>query len=139
MRRTVVRILLVEDNPADADLTSELLEEAPVPPEVHVARDGDEALSRLRGGRVRPNLILLDLNLPGMDGREVLEALKADPDLRRIPVVVLTTSAAPADLAHAYEHHASACLRKPVRLGEYLKLIERFGSFWLRYASFPGP
>ena len=108
-------ILLVEDNQADALLIQEALRQVSVHDAVERVPDGERALERLRGGP-RPGLVLLDLNLPRKDGRAVLAELKADPELRTIPVIVLTTSAAPADIAFAYENHANSYVRKPLGL-----------------------
>jgi CheY-like chemotaxis protein len=138
----LVEILLVEDNPGDVDLTLEALEEAKLRNNVSVAKDGVEAMQFLRqeesfSGAPRPDLILLDLNMPRMDGREVLEELKADPDLKRIPVVVLTTSEAEQDVLDAYEHSANAYIVKPVDFEQFFKTIKSLEEFWLTVVRYP--
>lgn len=137
-----VEILLVEDSPGDVRLTTEALKEAKVRNRVHVASDGQEALEFLRRqGRFakapRPDLILLDLNLPKMDGRTVLKAIKQDPDLKRIPVVVLTTSQAESDIVRSYELQASAYVSKPVDLEQFLNVVRSVEDFWLTVVRFP--
>ena len=136
------RILIVEDNPGDADLIVEALQEAPFPHTVVVARDGEEALAVLRheGGHAvvePPDLILLDLNLPRKDGREVLAEIKADPVLMQIPVLVLTSSEAERDLLQAYRLHANSFVSKPVELGQYFEVIRAIEQFWLAVAKLP--
>jgi CheY-like chemotaxis protein len=131
--RRAASILLVEDNPHDVRLTRIALEEAGTACTLEVARDGDEALAHLRRpGARRPDLVLLDLNMPGKDGREVLREIKGDPGLRRIPVVVLTTSPSPGDVALAYDLHANAYLTKPMGIVELRSLVECLTNFWLR-------
>jgi CheY-like chemotaxis protein len=137
-----VEILLVEDNPGDVRLTIEGLNEAKVRNHLHVARDGVEALEFLhREGRfteaVRPDLILLDLNLPRMDGREVLAKIKSDPDLKTIPVVVLTTSSAEQDVLHSYELQANSYITKPVDLEQFMKVVRSIEDFWLTIVTLP--
>lgn len=137
-----VEILLVEDNPGDVDLTMEALEEAKLRNSVHVARDGVEALQFLRrqgphGGAPRPDLILLDLNMPRKDGREVLREIKEDPALKRIPVVVLTTSEAEEDVLDAYEYRANAYIVKPVDFEQFFRTIRSLEDFWLTVVRLP--
>jgi CheY-like chemotaxis protein len=137
-----VEILLVEDNPGDVRLTIEGLKEAKVRNNLHVARDGVEALEFLRrqgqfGDAVRPDLILLDLNLPRMDGREVLAAIKSDPNLKTIPVVVLTTSSAEQDVVHSYELQANSYITKPVDLEQFIKVVRSIEDFWLTIVTLP--
>lgn len=137
-----VEILLVEDNPGDVRLTVEALREGRVVSNLNVAHDGVEALAYLRregkyGGAARPDLILLDLNLPRRDGREVLAEVKEDPDLRRIPVVVLTTSRAEEDIARSYDLHANCYITKPVELEEFFHVIRRIDDFWLSVVKLP--
>lgn len=137
-----VDILLVEDNPGDVRLTEEAFAAASITTDLHVVRDGEAALAFVeqRGAHEhapRPDLILLDLNLPKVDGMEVLERVKQDSDLRRIPVVVLTSSAAEEDVAESYERHTNAYLSKPVDAGEFVDLVESFESFWLSAAHLP--
>jgi chemotaxis family two-component system response regulator Rcp1 len=138
----LVQILLVEDSPADVELTRQALADGKVANRVHVVGDGEAALAFVRRQQPfpeapRPDLILLDLNLPRKDGREVLVELKADPALRAIPVVVLTTSAADQDILHAYEHHVSSYIRKPVRLEEFMEVVCSVDDYWLGIVSLP--
>lgn len=137
-----VEILLVEDNPGDVDLTLEALEEAKLRNNVHVATDGVEAMDFLRreGSYAevpRPDLVLLDLNLPRKDGREVLKEIKEDPKLKRIPVVVLTTSEAEEDVLDAYEYSANAYIVKPVDFDRFLRTIRSLEDFWLTVVRLP--
>ena len=139
-----VEILLVEDNPGDVDLTLEALEEARVRNTVEVVEDGVEALRYLRKeGRFadvrRPDLILLDLNLPKKDGRQVLDEIKEDPSLRRIPVVVLTTSDSEKDVLDSYERHAAAYIVKPVNFEQFAEVVRSIEGFWLTVVQYaPG-
>jgi chemotaxis family two-component system response regulator Rcp1 len=138
----LVQILLVEDNPGDVRLTREALKEAKFRNKVQVVGDGVEALAYLRqegqyGGAVRPHLIMLDLNLPRMDGREVLAAIKKDADLRRIPVVVLSSSEAESDIARAYELHANAYVTKPVDIDHFLQVVKAIEEFWVEIVKLP--
>lgn len=137
-----VDILLVEDNPGDVRLTQEAFRQSDVPSTLHVLDDGVEALDfcHQRGEHAdapRPDIVLLDLNLLRTDGREVLAALKESPDLSRIPVIVLTSSATRADVVESYEHDANAYLTKPVDPGEFIRTIEAFIEFWLSTARLP--
>ncbi len=137
-----IDILLVEDSPADVRLTREALKEAKVLNALHIVKDGAAALSFLRReGRYadspRPNLILLDLNLPRKDGREVLAEIKQDEDLKRIPVVVLTTSRAEEDIVRSYNLHANAYVSKPVDLAQFLHVIRSLEEFWLAVVTLP--
>ena len=136
------KILLVEDNPGDVRLTREALKEGKILNEVSVAEDGVEALAFLRRqGRysdaARPDLILLDLNLPKKDGREVLEEIKCDDGLKQIPVVVLTTSAAERDILRAYNLHANCYITKPVDLEQFIKVVQLIEDFWLTIVKLP--
>lgn len=138
----MVEILLVEDNPGDVRLTQEALKEAKASNRMNVVADGEEALQYLRReGRfadaVRPDLIFLDLNLPKKDGREVLAEIKSDPQLRSIPVVVLTTSNAELDILHAYDLHANCYITKPVDLDQFLHVVREIESFWLTLVALP--
>jgi chemotaxis family two-component system response regulator Rcp1 len=131
-----IRILLVEDSPGDVVLTAEALREARVANELHVARDGDEALRFLRrqgehAGAPRPDLVLLDLNLPRVHGKEVLAAMRADPELAGIPVVVLTTSARDADILDAYDLRANAYVSKPVDFTRFIDVVRTLEGFWV--------
>jgi CheY-like chemotaxis protein len=137
-----VEILLVEDNPGDVRLTREALKEGKIRNNLNVASDGVEALRYLRregphAGAARPDLILLDLNLPRMDGREVLEAVKQDPSLRHIPVVVLTSSAAEQDIVRAYELHANCYVSKPVDLDQFIHVVKSIEDFWFSIVKLP--
>ncbi|MBL0219597.1 MAG: response regulator [Myxococcales bacterium] len=130
------RILLVEDNPGDADLVQEILMESDDKKEITVAVDGFEALRCLREAP-RPDLILLDLNLPKKSGREVLEEIKTTEALQRIPVVVLTSSEADDDLSDVYRLHANCYLAKPVDLEEFIKVVRAIEQFWLGFVKLP--
>jgi CheY-like chemotaxis protein len=137
-----VEILLVEDNPGDVRLTREALKEGKIRNNLNVVGDGVEALRYLRredpyAESVRPDLILLDLNLPKMDGREVLEAVKADPGLRLIPIVVLTSSAAEQDIARAYDLHANCYVSKPVDLDQFIHVVKSIEDFWFSIVKLP--
>jgi two-component system, chemotaxis family, response regulator Rcp1 len=138
----LVQILLIEDNPGDVRLTREALKEAKFRNKVEVVGDGVEALAYLRqqgqySGAMRPHLIMLDLNLPRMDGREVLAAIKKDADLRRIPVVVLSSSEAETDIARAYELHANAYVTKPVDIDHFLQVVKAIEEFWVEIVKLP--
>jgi len=137
-----IEILLVEDNAADVRLTMEALREGKVRNRLTVARDGQDALEILqRKGphtdAARPDLILLDLNLPRRDGREVLAELKKDDDLKRIPVVVLTTSSAEVDILQSYELHANCYITKPVDLEQFITVVKSIDDFWLTVVRLP--
>jgi CheY-like chemotaxis protein len=137
-----INILLVEDNPGDARLTIEAFRDAKVLNDLRVVADGVEAMAFLhREGKhadaLRPDLILLDLNLPRKDGREVLEEIKRDADLRRIPVVILTTSQAEKDILTSYDLHANCYIRKPVDLDEFIAVVRGVESFWLSLVKLP--
>jgi CheY-like chemotaxis protein len=140
----LVQILLVEDNPADVELTRQALAEGRVANEVHVVEDGEAAMEfvRRRGEFAqapRPDLMLLDLNLPRKDGREVLVELKSDEHLCTIPVVVLTTSAIDEDILHAYRQHVNSYIRKPVRLDELIRVVCSIDEYWLGIVALPPP
>ncbi len=138
MKSTPIEILLVEDNPADVRLTQEALREGKVRNNLSIARDGEEALAFLRReGTPRPDLILLDLNLPRRDGREVLKEIKSDPALRTIPVVVLTTSEAEADILKSYALHANCYITKPVDLDQFITVVKSIDDFWLTIVRLP--
>lgn len=137
-----IDILLVEDNPGDVDLTIEALETARVTNHLHVVDDGAKALDfvRRRGDYAdapRPDLILLDLNLPKKDGRQVLSEIRADPQLAEIPVVILTSSEAEEDIQRAYQCHANCYIAKPVNLAQFLKVVKAIEHFWLNIAKLP--
>jgi two-component system, chemotaxis family, response regulator Rcp1 len=140
--RSSVQILLVEDNAGDVRLTEEALREASLPYRLQVVPDGVEALALLRragayADAARPDLILLDLNIPKRDGREVLAEIKADPDLQTIPVVVLTTSQNEADVLTSYRLHANCYIVKPVNFDQFLHAIEAIEDFWLNVVRLP--
>lgn len=138
-----IEILLVEDNPGDVRLTQEALHDGKVHNNLSIARDGVEAMAFLRregefAQGPRPDLILLDLNLPRKDGREVLTELKADEDLRTIPVVVLTTSKAEEDVIRSYSLHANCYISKPVDLDQFITVVHSIEQFWLTIVTLPG-
>jgi two-component system, chemotaxis family, response regulator Rcp1 len=137
-----LQVLIVDDSPGDARLTTESFRDANRAIHMHVAADGVEAMTFLRrqgehADAPRPDLILLDLNLPRMDGREVLALIKEDPALRTIPTVILTTSDAEADIVRSYELQANAYLSKPVRLDEFESLVKSINDFWLTKVKLP--
>ena len=139
---TPVEILLVEDNPGDVRLTIEALNENKISNNLHVARDGEEAMAFLRredryAGAPRPDLVLLDLNLPRKDGRETLAEMKADERLRRIPVVILTTSQAEEDILRTYDLHANCYVTKPVDLEQFIRIVKAIEDFWLNIVRLP--
>lgn len=135
-------LLLVEDNPADVYLLREALEENRVAEKLQVARDGCEAMDFLhrRGEYVdmrRPDLILLDLNLPRKDGREVLAEIKSDPELKKIPVIVLTTSSSEEDILKSYKLHANCFISKPRGIDDLFRVVTKIVDFWLRIVNLP--
>ena len=137
-----IEILLVEDSPGDVRLTREALRDAKVQNNLHVALDGIEAMKFLGRDGVhadapRPDLILLDLNLPRMSGREVLEQIKLDGSLKSIPVVILTTSAAEEDIIRSYQLHANCYITKPVDLEQFIKVVKTIDNFWLAIVKLP--
>ena len=137
-----IEILLVEDNPGDVRLTKEALKDARVRNRLHVARDGAEAMSFLRkqgphATAPRPDLVLLDLNLPKRNGREVLADIKGDEALQHIPVVILTTSQAEQDILESYRLRANAYVTKPVDLEQFLKVVSTIEQFWLEIVKLP--
>jgi chemotaxis family two-component system response regulator Rcp1 len=137
-----VEILLVEDNPADVRLTIEVFKDSRITNHISVAADGEEALAFLRkkgkyAGADRPDLILLDLNLPRKDGREVLSEIKADRDLKAIPIIVLTTSDADQDVWKAYESGVNSYIKKPVDLEQFIRIFRSIEDFWLTIVKLP--
>lgn len=143
-RGSAVKILLVEDNPGDVRLTEEALREGKVRNDLYVAKDGVEALAFLNqegeySDVPRPDVILLDLNLPKKDGREVLAEVKADPNLKRIPVVILTTSSADEDIVKTYELHANCYITKPVDLEQFITVVQSVEDFWFTIVKLPPP
>jgi len=136
------KVLLVDDNPADANLTCEVLATSERQTQVSTVGDGEQALQFLRrAGRyadaVRPDLIILDLNLPRKDGRAVLAEVKADPELNELPVVIFTTSHAPRDIARCYELGANSYVSKPGNLGQFFSAVRSIENFWFGFASLP--
>ena len=137
-----IQILMVEDNPDDIELTVEALKDARVANHLTVVQDGEEALSYLRcrgkyAQAIRPDLILLDLNMPRKNGRDVLRDIKNDPKLKRIPVVILTTSQAEEDILHTYDLHANCYITKPVDFNQFLKVVRSIEDFWLTVVKLP--
>lgn len=135
-------ILLVEDNPGDVRLVQEALRESKIINQLHAVSDGKEALAFLRrqgsyANTRRPDLILLDLNLPRKDGREVLSEIKADPDLRRIPVVIVTSSKAEDDILKSYNHHANCYITKPLDLEKFIEVVKAIQDFWISIVKLP--
>ncbi|WP_068155484.1 response regulator [Rhodococcus phenolicus] len=138
-----IDVLLVEDDPGDVLMTQEAFEFNKVGNTLHVVRDGEQALDFLyRRGEftdaIRPDLILLDLNLPKYDGRQVLEKIKSDPDLADIPVVILTTSAAEEDILRSYKLHANAYVTKPVDLDQFIAAVRQIDNFFVQVVRLPG-
>lgn len=138
-----IDILLVEDNPGDVRLTREALRDAKVANNLTVVSDGVEALAFLQqtdqfADAIRPDLILLDLNLPKRNGREVLAEIKINPDLRTIPVVILTSSAAEEDIVRSYELHANCYVTKPFGLEQFMEVVKAIEDFWLTFVKLPG-
>ncbi len=136
------QILLVEDNPGDVRLTKEAFKDGKIYHEMSVAENGGQALAILRregqyASAPRPDLILLDLNLPRKDGREVLADIKRDPDLRRIPVVVLTTSDSEQDILKSYDLHANCYITKPIDLDKFMEIVHYVEDFWLSIVRLP--
>jgi CheY-like chemotaxis protein len=137
-----IEILLVEDNKGDVGLIEEVFEEAKIKNLLHVVEDGEEAMLYLRGkgifsGSPRPDIIILDLNLPKKDGREVLGEIKEDENLHNIPVIVLTTSSAENDVLGAYGLHANAYITKPFDFDQFIKIVGSIETFWLEIVKLP--
>ena len=137
-----IEVLLVEDDPGDVMMTREAFQDYKLHNQLHVVSDGAEAMEFLRqegeyAGRPRPDLVLLDLNLPRMDGRQVLEAIKSDPDLASIPVVVLTTSENEDDVLHSYSLHANAYVTKPVDFARFIEVIRQIDDFFVTVVRLP--
>lgn len=137
-----VEILLVEDNEGDVGLIEEVLEEAKIRNSLHIAEDGEEAMLFLQGegkfaGSPRPDIILLDLNLPKKDGREVLREIKEDNALKSIPVVILTTSGAEKDILRAYDLHTNAYVTKPLDFDQFIIAVKSIVNFWLEIVKLP--
>ena len=137
-----IEVLLVEDDPGDVMMTREAFQDYKLQNQLHVVSDGAEAMEFLRqegeyAGRPRPDLVLLDLNLPRMDGRQVLEAIKSDPDLASIPVVVLTTSENEDDVLRSYSLHANAYVTKPVDFARFIEVIRQIDDFFVTVVRLP--
>ena len=137
-----VEILLVEDNPGDVRLTQEAFKDGKMLNKLHVVEDGMEALAFLKRegkytGAPRPELILLDLNLPRKDGRDVLAEIKADRDLKRIPVVILTTSRSEEDILRSYDLNANCYITKPLELDKFIEIVKSIEDFWLAIVKLP--
>jgi len=137
-----IEILLVEDNPGDVRLTREVLRESKVRSTLHVVEDGMKAMAYLYreseyADAVRPDIVLLDLNLPKKDGREVLIGIKTDEDLKRIPVVILTTSEDERDILEAYNNHVNCYVTKPLDMDQFTKIVRSIEDFWLTIAKLP--
>jgi len=139
---TSIEVLLVEDNPGDVRLTQEVFKETKIRNNLHIITDGLEVMPFLRqegkyGNVPRPDLILLDLNLPKKDGRELLAEIKNDPALRHIPVVILTTSRADEDILNSYDLHVNCYITKPVDLEQFIKVVKGIEDFWLTIVKLP--
>ena len=139
---SLIQILLVEDNPGDVRLTQEVLRDAKVRNRMHHAADGEIAMRFMKregefADAPRPDIVLLDLNIPRMDGRQVLAAMKSDPDLLRIPVIVLTTSKADEDIAKSYSLHANCYIAKPVDFDAFIRVVRSIEDFWLAVVRLP--
>jgi CheY-like chemotaxis protein len=137
-----IEVLLVEDDPGDVLMTREAFHDYKVHNQLHVVNDGEQAMAFLRqegeyAGRPRPDLVLLDLNLPRMDGRQVLQAIKSDPDLSSIPVVVLTTSEAEDDVLRSYSLHANAYVTKPVDFERFIDVVRQIDDFFVTVVRLP--
>ena len=142
IKKRPIDILLVEDNPGDVRLTQEAFKENNIPNKLYIVNNGEEAMFFLRRegeykDAIRPGLILLDLNLPRKDGREVLAEIKADPDLRQIPVVILTTSESEDDVSRSYGLYANCYITKHVDMLEFVKVVEAVEHFWLSVVNLP--
>lgn len=138
----LITILLVEDNPGDVRLIQEVFQDGKIFNQIDIARDGEEAMSYLyqQGpykNASKPDLILLDLNLPKKNGSEVLEEIKSDERLKRIPVIILTASRAEEDIARAYNRHANCYLTKPIDLDQFIDVVQEIKSFWLSIVQLP--
>ena len=138
----MIEILLVEDNPGDQQLTVEAFKGAKISNHLNVVSNGEEALRFLRNeapyeDAVRPDLMLLDLNMPKMDGRELLSHIKQDDDLKSIPVVIMTTSSAEEDIQESYALHANCYITKPLNLDQFMTVVDAIEGFWLSIVKFP--
>ena len=140
---SLITILLVEDNPGDVRLVQETFQDGKIYNQLQIARDGEQAMDYLRKrgdyqDAPQPDLILLDLNLPKKNGAEVLEEIKTDPDLHKIPVIILTASKAEEDIARAYDHYANCYLTKPIDLNLFISVVQQIKTFWLTIVQLPG-
>lgn len=137
-----IEILLIEDNLGDNKLTTEVFMEAAVPNNIHLVTNGEDATDYLnQQGKfqdaVRPNIILLDLNIPKKDGREILKEIKEDLELKHIPIIVLTTSKSEQDIKNTYKHYANAYITKPIDLDEFIKVVKSIEKYWLMTVELP--
>ena len=137
-----LEILLVEDNKGDVGLVEEVFEESKISNNLHVAEDGEDAMLYLRGkgkflGSLRPDIVILDLNLPNKDGREVLREIKEDNNLKNIPVIILTSSSAEKDILRAYDLHANAYITKPIDFDQFINVVGSIVNFWLEIVQLP--
>lgn len=142
MSKRMAKILLVEDNEGDIVLTMEALMESQIPNEVIIKKDGEAAISYLRELKLSqpnqlPDLILLDINLPKMNGHEVLTEIKSDPELKKIPIIVLTTSSSENDIQDAYSNHANCYITKPVDVNDFLRVTSKIEEFWFNVVKLP--
>jgi CheY-like chemotaxis protein len=142
MNAQAINILLVEDNPGDAELTKEAFKERKIANNIEVVVDGEQAMEYLRkegeyAQSITPDIILLDLNLPKKDGREVLHEIKNDENLKKIPVIILTTSQAEEDVQNAYDNHANCFIRKPVDMNKFIEVAHQVENFWLSIVKLP--
>jgi len=142
MSENPVKILLVEDNEGDILLTTEALQECKIPNQLQVLRDGSEALYFLmtvvkQRAKDLPDLILLDINLPKKNGHEVLESVKSHPELKHIPIIILTTSSSETDILRAYQEHANCYITKPLEVSEFLNITAKIEEFWLNIVRLP--
>lgn len=139
---SIIDILLVEDNPGDIRLTLEALKDGKINNKIDVVTDGEQAINYLKGkgefeGKTLPDLILLDLNLPKLNGREVLSVIKGDADLMHIPVIILTTSKAEDDILKSYQHHANCYITKPVDFEQFSLVVKKLEDFWFTIVKVP--
>ena len=132
-----VHILLVEDNEGDIILTREALKEGKIKNEISVARDGEEALAFLKAASLLPDLVLLDINLPRMNGLELLTIIKQDDDLKKIPVIMLTTSVSEKDIFESYTNYANCFISKPVNLPQFMDVVKTIEDFWVSIVRLP--
>lgn len=133
----LVRILLVEDNEGDIVLTREALNEGKIKNEISIARDGEEALTFLKEATVLPDLVLLDINLPRMNGLELLTIIKQDDYLKKIPVIMLTTSVSEKDIFESYSNYANCFISKPVNLQQFMEVVKTIEDFWISIVRLP--